>query len=215
MHFGAWSTVCAVRCAYVCSVAYTVFFSGGGGLRHFFPFLKKIGSIIQTWSRGTHRTSTTSLTSGKTNLLIQMGRGFYPPPPKKKKKKKPTHLPQKNVFRRECVCACVYSTLHKTYLSEEVYWYHVHHYTLYLKEELHNRFNSISEERVKFFKHNSENLMKIGWKIRMLWHFEVSQIFKKHFLTSRYEYANEWGDDVITSQFSIHFVHRNDKNFIF
>ena len=31
-----------------------------------------------------------------------------------------------------------------------------------IKEELHNRFNSISEERVKNFKHNSENLMKIG-----------------------------------------------------
>ena len=30
------------------------------------------------------------------------------------------------------------------------------------KEELHNRFNLISEERVKIFKHNSENLMKIG-----------------------------------------------------
>ena len=44
-----------------------------------------------------------------------------------------------------------------------------------------------------------------------LWHLEVSRIFKKHFLTSRYEYANEWGDDVNTSQFSIHFVHRNDK----
>ena len=52
--------------------------------------------------------------------------------------------------------------------------------------------------------------MKIGWKIRKLWHFEVSQIFKKHFLTSRYEYANESGDDVIASQFSIHFVYRND-----
>ena len=31
-----------------------------------------------------------------------------------------------------------------------------------LKEELHNRFNLISEEKVKNFKHNSENLMKIG-----------------------------------------------------
>ena len=31
-----------------------------------------------------------------------------------------------------------------------------------LKEELHNRFNLISEERVKISKHNSENLMKIG-----------------------------------------------------
>ena len=57
-----------------------------------------------------------------------------------------------------------------------------------LKEELHNRFNLISEERVKIFKHNSENMMKFGWKIRKLWHFEVSQIFKKHFLTSQYEY---------------------------
>ena len=37
-----------------------------------------------------------------------------------------------------------------------------------LKEELHNRFNLISEERVKNFKHNSENLMKIGRKIRKL-----------------------------------------------
>ena len=84
-----------------------------------------------------------------------------------------------------------------------------------IKEEIQTRFNLISEERVKILEQNSENLMKIGWKIRKLWHFEVSQIFKKHFLTSRYEYANEWVDDVIASQFSIHFVHRNDKNFIF
>ena len=65
-------------------------------------------------------------------------------------------------------------------------------YLCYVKEELHNRFNLISDERVKISKHNSENLMKIGWKIRKLWHFEVSQIFTKHFLTSQYEYANEW-----------------------
>ena len=84
-----------------------------------------------------------------------------------------------------------------------------------LKEELHNRFNLISEERVKFFKHNSENLMKIGWKIRKLWHFEVSQIFTKHFLTSRYEYANEWVDDVITSLLAIYFVHKILKILIF
>ena len=85
--------------------------------------------------------------------------------------------------------------------------------TYLIKEELNNRFNLISEERVKIFKHNSENLMKIGWKIRKLWHFEVSHIIKKHFLTSPYEYANEWGDDVIASQYSIHFVHRKDKKF--
>ena len=54
--------------------------------------------------------------------------------------------------------------------------------------------------------------MKIGWKIRKLWHFAVSQIFNKHFLTSWYEYANE-RVDVIASQFPIHFVHRNDKKF--
>ena len=86
---------------------------------------------------------------------------------------------------------------------------------LLLKEELHNRFNLISEERVKICKHNSENLMKIGWKTRKLWNFEVSQIFTKHFLTSRYEYANKWGDDVIASQFSIHFVQKNYQNSYF
>ena len=76
------------------------------------------------------------------------------------------------------------------------------------KGEIRNRFDLISEERVTFFKHNSENLMKISWKIRKLWHFEVSQIFTKHFLTSRYEYANEWVDDVITSLLAIYFVHK-------
>ena len=57
--------------------------------------------------------------------------------------------------------------------------------------------------------------MKIGWKIRKLLHFEVSQIFKKYFLTSRYEYANEGDDDVTPSQFSIHFVHRNERKNVF
>ena len=32
-----------------------------------------------------------------------------------------------------------------------------------IKGELQNRFNLISEERVKFCEQNSENLMKIGW----------------------------------------------------
>ena len=39
--------------------------------------------------------------------------------------------------------------------------------------------------------------------------------FGKHFLTSPYEYSNEWGDDVITSQFSTHVIYKNDKNLIF
>ena len=84
-----------------------------------------------------------------------------------------------------------------------------------VKDVIRNRFNFILEERVKFSEQNSENLMKIGWKITKLWNFEISQIFKKQFLTSRYEYANERVDDAIASQFSIHFVYRNDKNFIF
>ena len=88
-------------------------------------------------------------------------------------------------------------------------------WTFNLKGELRNRFNIISEERVKFSEQNSENLMKIGWKIRKLWHFEVSQIFTKHFLTSRYEYANERVDDVIASLFAIYFVHKFLKNSIF
>ena len=84
-----------------------------------------------------------------------------------------------------------------------------------LKEELHNRLNLSLEECVNNFKHNSENLMKIGWKIRKLWHFEVSQIITKHFLTSRYEYANDWVDDVITSLLAIYFVHKILKILIF
>ena len=43
-----------------------------------------------------------------------------------------------------------------------------------IKGEFRNWFNLISEERVKKIEQNSENLMKIGWKIRKLWHFEVS-----------------------------------------
>ena len=52
-------------------------------------------------------------------------------------------------------------------------------------------------------------------KIRKLWHSEISQFFGKHFLTGPYEYSNEQVDDVIPSQFGIHFIYRNDKNLIF
>ena len=34
-------------------------------------------------------------------------------------------------------------------------------------------------------------------------------------MTSSYEYSNERVDDVIPSQFSIHFIYRNDKNLLF
>ena len=83
------------------------------------------------------------------------------------------------------------------------------------KGEVRSWSNLISEERVKFSEQNSENLMKIGWKIRKLWNFEVSQIFRKHFLTSPYEYANEWVDDVIASLLAIYFVHKILKILIF
>ena len=39
----------------------------------------------------------------------------------------------------------------------------------YFKGEVRSWSNLISEERVKFSEQNSENLMKIGWKIRKLW----------------------------------------------
>ena len=52
---------------------------------------------------------------------------------------------------------------------------------LSFKGDIQNKFNLILEERVKNSEKNSENLMKIGWKIRKLWHFHISQIFTKHF----------------------------------
>ena len=84
-----------------------------------------------------------------------------------------------------------------------------------VKGEVRSWSNLISEERVKFSEQNSENLIKIGWQIRKLWHFQVSQIFRKHFLTSPYEYANEWVDDVIASLLAIYFVHNILKIWIF
>ena len=97
------------------------------------------------------------------------------------------------------------------------WWIHSYPSILYygFKGEVRSWSNLISEERVKFSEQNSENLMKIGWKIRKLWHFEISNFFGKHFLTSPYEYSNERVDDVIPSQFSIHFIYRNEKNLIF
>ena len=82
-----------------------------------------------------------------------------------------------------------------------------------IKGEVRSWSNLISEERVKFSEQNSEYLMKIGWKIRKLWNFEVSQIFRKHFLTSPYEYANEWVDDVIASQVSHSFCTQKWQKF--
>ena len=57
-------------------------------------------------------------------------------------------------------------------------------FVIIIKEKLHNRFNLISEEGVKIFKHNSEtwwNRLK-NKEVMTLWSFT-----NFHFLTSRYE----------------------------
>ena len=49
----------------------------------------------------------------------------------------------------------------------------------------------------------------------MLRHFEISNFFEKHFLTSPYEYSNERVDDVMPSQFFICIVYEISKFFDF
>ena len=75
------------------------------------------------------------------------------------------------------------------------------------KGEIHSKIESILKERVYFCLQNSEKMMKIGWEIRKIGHFEISHFFGKHFLTSPYEYSNERVDDVIPSQFFIYIVY--------
>ena len=57
-------------------------------------------------------------------------------------------------------------------------------------------------------------LKQTGYKIRKLWNFEFPTEFSGN---SRYENANKWVmSNVIASQLSIHFVHKNDSlNFIY
>ena len=57
--------------------------------------------------------------------------------------------------------------------------------------------------------------MQIWKSIRKIFNFEFSFFSLKHILNSQYEYANEWVDDVIASQFSMYFVHWNDEIPIF
>ena len=87
--------------------------------------------------------------------------------------------------------------------------------TDYLKQEIHNRFNSISEERVNIFKHNSaQNLMKIGWNNNGSYDIWSFANFQETFLDqSILNMQMSEKNDVIASQFSIHFVHRNDQKF--
>ena len=70
--------------------------------------------------------------------------------------------------------------------------------------------NLISEERVKIFEQNSENLMKISWKISKLWHF------KKHFLDQSIWKICKWVSWCHRlTIFHSFCTYRNDKNFIF
>ena len=83
------------------------------------------------------------------------------------------------------------------------------------KEEIHTRISLILNEREKKFPteqcKNDQNRIK-NKEVMTFW---ISQFFGKHFLTSPYEYSNEQVDNVIPSQFCIHFIYRNDKNLIF
>ena len=72
---------------------------------------------------------------------------------------------------------------------------------------LKNRYQSVREFECTLIDLSGEK-MKLSGKT----YIKSTQIFKKHFLTIRYEYANEWVDDVIASQFSIHFVQRKKKS---
>ena len=105
---------------------------------------------------------------------------------------------------------------HYNFCSPGLDLHHIRYILKTFKGEIQNRFNLNSEGRVKNFKQNSENLMKISWKIRKLWYFEVLQMFTKHFWKHRYEYiyANEWGADVIASLLAIYFVYNILEIFI-
>ena len=81
------------------------------------------------------------------------------------------------------------------------------HLWVKFKGEIHSKIESILKARVHCFLQNSEKIMKIGWEIRKIGHFEISHFFGKHFLTSPYEYSNERVDDVIPTQFFIYIVY--------
>ena len=64
-----------------------------------------------------------------------------------------------------------------------------------LKGEIHSKIESILKERVHFFLQNSEKMMKIGWEIRKIWHFEISHFFRKTLLDQSlwiFKWASWW-----------------------
>ena len=60
-----------------------------------------------------------------------------------------------------------------------------------------------SWEKRKISQAEIEKIMKIGKEIK-LWMFEIFYISGKHFLTSKYKYSIDWGDDIISSKLITH-----------
>ena len=66
-------------------------------------------------------------------------------------------------------------------------------------------------KREKSNKHNAENFIQIGCKIRKLWHFKVLLNFTEQLYAHPGRYANEGTDDVIHSLFLLYFIMWNMK----
>ena len=72
---------------------------------------------------------------------------------------------------------------------------------LIIKGQVYPTKKLIWINREKSNKNNAENFIKIGCKIRKLWHFKVSLIFHKTVICTTQWYANERVDDVTHSLF--------------
>ena len=81
-----------------------------------------------------------------------------------------------------------------------------------LKEKSGPGFNSFQKKSQTFSDRKVKIWCKSSKKVMKFWIFEI---FMKHFLNIQYEYANKWVDDVIASQLSINFVHKNEENPIY
>ena len=74
------------------------------------------------------------------------------------------------------------------------------------KGQVHTNITLIVINRVKLNKHNAENFIKIGCKIRKLWHFKVSPISTKQLYAQHRGYANEIADDIMHSLFLLYCI---------
>ena len=83
---------------------------------------------------------------------------------------------------------------------------------LMLKKKSTPEFNKFQKRKKKIHTEQCKKWWKSDKNKEVM---TFSNFFGKHFLTSPYEYSNERVADVIPSQFSIHFIYRNDKNLIF